>query len=145
MVCLFFFFNFCWSIVYLQCCVWWWRFSRSVVSDPLQPLCPRDSPGKSTGAGCRFRLQRIFLTQRSNLGLLHWHAGSLPTELRGKPKVVFNFCCIAKWLSYTYVYIHIYILHILFHSDLSQDIGYISLHCAVGLCCLFICPWWSSG
>ena len=109
-----------------------WRFSRSVVSDPLRPLCPRDSPDKSTGTGCHFHLQRIFLTQRSSLGLLHWRADSLPTELWGKPNVVFNFCCIAKWLSYTYTYI--YILHILFHSDLSQDTGSISLYCAIGLC-----------
>ena len=34
-------------------------------------LCPWDSPGKRTGVGCHFVLQRIFLTQRLNLGLLH--------------------------------------------------------------------------
>ena len=34
-------------------------------------LCPRDSPGKNTGGGCHFLLQRIFLIQGSNLGLLH--------------------------------------------------------------------------
>ena len=28
-----------------------------------------DSPGKSTGVGCHFLLQGIFLTQGSNLGL----------------------------------------------------------------------------
>ena len=31
-----------------------------------------DSPGKSTGVGCGARLQGIFPTQGSNLGLLHW-------------------------------------------------------------------------
>ena len=57
--------------------------SRSVASDPLRPhglwparlLCPRDSPGKNTAAGCHALLQGIFLTQRSNphlLSLLHW-------------------------------------------------------------------------
>ena len=47
---------------------------RSVLSDSLRPhglwltslLCPWDS------VGCHFLLQGIFLTQRSNLGLLYW-------------------------------------------------------------------------
>ena len=30
-------------------------------------LCPRDSPGKNSGVGCRFLLQGVFLTQGSNL------------------------------------------------------------------------------
>ena len=34
-------------------------------------LCPLDSPGKNTGVGCQFLLQRIFLIQGSNLGLPH--------------------------------------------------------------------------
>ena len=34
-------------------------------------LCPWDSPGKNTGVGCHSLLQGIFLTQGSNLGLLH--------------------------------------------------------------------------
>ena len=34
-------------------------------------LCPWDSPGKNTGAGCCFLLQGLFLTQGLNLGLLH--------------------------------------------------------------------------
>ena len=53
--------------------------SCSVMSDLLQPhglqpsrfLCPWNSPGKNTGVGCDFLLQGIFLTQGSNLGLLH--------------------------------------------------------------------------
>ena len=32
---------------------------------------PWDSPGKSTGVGCQFLLQGIYLTRGSNLGLLH--------------------------------------------------------------------------
>ena len=39
------------------------------------------SPGKNTGSGCHFLLQRIFLTQESNpslLGLLRWQADSWP-------------------------------------------------------------------
>ena len=34
-------------------------------------LCPWDFPGKSTGVGCQFLLQRIFLTQGLNPGLPH--------------------------------------------------------------------------
>ena len=49
--------------------------SRSVVTDSSQPhrllaarlLCP----GKNTGVGCHALLKQIFLTQRSNLALLH--------------------------------------------------------------------------
>ena len=47
--------------------------------EPATLLCPRDFPGKNTGVGCRFPLQRIFLTQGMNLYLLlgrwilyHW-------------------------------------------------------------------------
>ena len=52
------------------------EWSRSVVSDSLQPhglqlLRPWDFPGKSTGVGCHFLLQRICPTQGSNWGLLH--------------------------------------------------------------------------
>ena len=58
---------------------WVSEWSRSVVSDSLQPgglyptrlLCPWDSPGKNTGVGCHFLLQGIFPTQGSNPGLLH--------------------------------------------------------------------------
>ena len=50
----------------------------SVVFDSLRPcglqptrlLCPWDSPGKSTGVGCHFLLQGIFLTQGLNPHLL---------------------------------------------------------------------------
>ena len=48
-----------------------WVLGWSVVSDSLQPhglspsrlLCPWDFPGKSTGVGCHFLLQGIFLIQ----------------------------------------------------------------------------------
>ena len=50
------------------------KWSRSVMSDSLRPhrlqptrlLHPWDFPGKSTGVGCHFLLQRIFPTQGSN-------------------------------------------------------------------------------
>ena len=37
---------------------------------PNQLLCPRNSPGKNTRAGCHSLVQGIFPTQRLNLGLL---------------------------------------------------------------------------
>ena len=46
-----------------------------------------DSLGKNTGVGCHALLQRVFLTQGSNLrllGLLHWQGGSLPLAQPGK-------------------------------------------------------------
>ena len=73
----------------------------SVVSDSLRPLrlqpsrllCPWDSPGKNTGVGCHFLLQRIFPTQGSNpclLCLLHWQAGSLLLVPPGKSVTIFS-------------------------------------------------------
>ena len=53
-------------------------------------LCPWNFPGKNTRAACCFQLQGIFLTQRSNLyllHLLHWQAASLPLRnMEGVPK-----------------------------------------------------------
>ena len=37
----------------------------------LTSIRPWDFPGKSTGVGCHFLLQRIFLTQGLNPGLPH--------------------------------------------------------------------------
>ena len=59
--------------------IWKWKFSHSVMSNSLWPhrlqttrlLHPQDFTGKSTGMGCHFLLQRIFLTQGMKLGLSH--------------------------------------------------------------------------
>ena len=69
-----------------------WKRSRSVVSDSLWPcglkptrfLRPWDFPGKSTGVGCHFLLQRIFLPQGSNPGPLHYRQTLLQSALPGK-------------------------------------------------------------
>ena len=69
--------------------------STSVVSNSLKPyglqltklLCPWDSPCKNTGVGFHARLQGIFLTQESNLHLLHQQAVSLPRVPPGKSTV----------------------------------------------------------
>ena len=52
-----------------------WKWSGSVVSDPQRPhglqpcrlLCPWDSPGKSTGVGCRCLLQRMKVKSESEV------------------------------------------------------------------------------
>ena len=53
---------------------------------PARLLCPWDSAGKNTGVGFHFFLQGIFLTQGSNLHLLHWQADSLLLHHRGSTK-----------------------------------------------------------
>ena len=68
----------------------------SVLSDSLQPpglsstrlLCPQNFPGKNTGVGCHFLLQRIFPIQGSNhLSYVSCIAGGFfTTESPGKPK-----------------------------------------------------------
>ena len=50
---------------------------------PIRLLWPWDFPGKNTGVGCHFLLQRIFPSQRSNLHLLHWQEDSLPLSHHG--------------------------------------------------------------
>ena len=73
-------------------------------------LCLWDSPGKNTGVGSHSILQRIFLTQGSNLRhfhLLHCQAGSLLLAPRGKPLVSFITC----QLLYSSACLHGYCLH----------------------------------
>ena len=58
---------------------------------------PWDSPGKNTGVGCYFLLQGIFLTQGSNLHLLHWQVDSYPLYHQGSLaffflRLIFNGC-----------------------------------------------------
>ena len=63
---------------------------------PARLLCPCDSPGKNTGVGCHFLLQKIFPTQGSDprlLHLWHWQAGSLAlaeSMYFGGSKIVFS-------------------------------------------------------
>ena len=52
---------------------------------PTRFLCPWDSPGKNTGAGCHSLLRGVFLTQGSNPHLLRWEVDSLPLSHLGSP------------------------------------------------------------
>ena len=69
--------------------------SHSVMSNSLRPhglysarrLCPRASPGKNTGVGCRILLQGILQAQGSNLcilRLLHGPRNLLPMSHQGR-------------------------------------------------------------
>ena len=72
-----------------------WKGKRKGISLPLaveswkllswRLLCPWDFPGKSTGVGCHFLLQGIFLTQGSNPGLLHCRQMLYPLSHQGNP------------------------------------------------------------
>ena len=78
-----------------MCCA---GLSRSVLSDSLQPcvlssnrlLCPWDSPGKNTGAGCH----ALFQGNLSNPGIEPrapaLQGDSLPFEPPGMPKVPYK-------------------------------------------------------
>ena len=48
-------------------------------------LCLWDFPDKNIGVGFQFLFQGIFMTQGSNLGLLHWQANSLVLSHQGSP------------------------------------------------------------
>ena len=50
---------------------------------PTRLFCPWDFPGKNTGVGYHFLLQRIFPTQGSNSHLLHWQVSSLSLSYQG--------------------------------------------------------------
>ena len=90
-------------VLYHQSHLMYIYVSRSVVSDSLRPhglqparlLCPWDFPGKSTGVGCHFLLQRIFPTQGSNPGLPHCRQMLYHLSHQGSP---------------IYVYTHTYLL-----------------------------------
>ena len=80
-------------------------FSYSVISDSLWPqglYSPVNSPGRHTGVASLSLLQRIFLTQESNPGLLH--CGQILYQLshKGSPKILewvaFPFSRGSSWL-----------------------------------------------
>ena len=58
------------TYVVLMALVMFWLFATPWTM-ALSLLCPWNSPGRNTGVDCHFLLQRIFLTQGSNLSLLH--------------------------------------------------------------------------
>ena len=73
---------------------------------PARHFCPSDFLGKNTGGGCHFLLQSIFLTQGSNLCLLHCQVDSWPVSHEGSSRsLIFKdqrgdgLCHLMVWLS----------------------------------------------
>ena len=54
-----------------------------------------NSPGKDTGVGCHALLQRIFLTQGSNLSLPYWRWVLYHLSYQGNPRIL-------EWVAYPF-------------------------------------------
>ena len=52
---------------------------------PTRLLCPWDFPGENAGVGCHFLVRGIFLTQRSNWGLLDCRQVLYRLSYKGSP------------------------------------------------------------
>ena len=82
-----------------------WLFATPWTVACTRLLCPWDFLGKSTGVGCHFLLQGIFLTQGSNPGLPHCkqtlyrlsHQGSPPSKFYVKREHFFHFWKFLNW------------------------------------------------
>ena len=87
-------------LTYSCVCVQSLQLCPTLWTQGLQParlLCPCDSPDKNTEVGCQALLQEIFLTQGSNLCLLHQQVNSLSTETLGSPVNIPEISQIIKW------------------------------------------------
>ena len=72
--------------------------SHSVVSDSLQfhgLYSPWNSPGQNTGVGSLFLLQRIFLIEGSNPGLLHCRRILYQVRHKGNARIL-------EWVAYPF-------------------------------------------
>ena len=90
--------------------------SCSAVSNSLWPhgiYSPRNSPGQNTGVGSLYLLQRIFLTQGSNPGLLHCRQILYHLSHKGSPRL-------PQWVA------------IPFSSGISQPRNWTGVFCIAG-------------
>jgi len=79
--------------IYVYCCCHY--LVVSLFWDPIvahQAPYPWDSPGKNSGVGCLFHLQRIFLTQGSKQHLLHCRWILYHLDTRETP-YMYMLCC----------------------------------------------------
>ena len=77
----------------VRCCLVRMSCSTLLRFHGLQParlLCPWDSSGASTRVGCHFLLQGLFLTQGSNLSLLHCRQILYHLSHQGNKQVAFS-------------------------------------------------------
>ena len=88
--------------------------SHSVMSDSLRPcglqpvrcFCTWNSPGKNTGAGSHSLLQRIFLTQGSNPGLLQCRQILYHLSHQEKPNIIYPVIQILKKANVPFLLVH---------------------------------------
>ena len=79
--------------------MWFWRYkvkvaqSCPILCDSMD--CPWNSPGQNTGADSHSLLQRIFPTQGSNPGLLHWRWILYQLSHHGSPRIL-------EWVAYPF-------------------------------------------
>ena len=116
--------------------------SPSVVSDSLRPrglYSPWNSPGQNTGVGSRSLLQRIFPTQGSDPGLLHFrqilyqlsHQGSPCTWRVWKRRWSEDFDLVT--INLFCFYLGLWICHLIWESSAS---GQIMLICNFAYFCI---------
>ena len=75
-----------WACVHMRACsVAFESWGPYGLYSPPSSSVHRIFRSKNTGMGCHFLLQWIFLTQGSNLHLLHWQVDSLTIVPLGKP------------------------------------------------------------
>ena len=93
-------FSYLWMVVLVfvlwNFCQYWSEVAQLCLTlcNPMDRLLrPWDFPGKSTGVGCHFLLQRIFPTQGSNLGLLHCRHILYWLSYEGNPMFSFWILC----------------------------------------------------
>ena len=90
-------------------CVWLFAILWTIACQ--SPLCPWDSPGKSTRVGCNALLQGIFPTQGLNpslLHLLHWQVDSLPLSYWTSPKLCLRLHCSRLISGWTRLWVHVH-------------------------------------
>ena len=104
------------------------KWSSSVVSDSATPgsqgptrlLHPWDSPGRNTGMGCHFFLQKIFPTQGSNLGLPYCRQTLYHLSHQGSPssllRIMFILAGISRHLDSTFYFSSFWRVWLLFWS-----------------------------
>ena len=127
-----------------------WASPRPIASESLEGVGPRSLEfyKHPRWFWCKLTFQNIFNPSSDQAGYFFSNAFSYFLKMLFYSSIVnlqccINFCCIAKWFSYTYAYI---LFHILFHYGLSQDIVYSSLCYTGGPCCLsilyiIVCIW----
>ena len=97
--------------------------SFETLLQPTRLLCPRDSPGKDTGAGCHFLLQKLFLTQGSNLRLLHCRWILYHLRHQGSPSEFFQSFISSQLRTFT----HQFLLSFYILLQLFVDMFYLGL------------------